>query len=56
MQEENTGKLKPGWLLSVGAPYFSRGSDASASRKESHFNPSGFSPGFKNPVAKAGVK
>ena len=37
---------------SVGAPCFSRGSDASASRKESHFDQSGFSPGFKTPRLK----
>ena len=43
-----------GRLVSVGAPCFSRGSDASASRKELHFGQSGFSPGFENPAAKAG--
>jgi hypothetical protein len=35
-------------------PASAGGSDASASRKESHFDQSGFSPGFKNPAAKAG--
>jgi hypothetical protein len=38
-------RVAPGWLLSAGAPCFSRGSDALASRKESHFDQSGFSPG-----------
>jgi hypothetical protein len=40
--EENTGKPKPGWLLSVGAPCFSIA-------ERSHFDLSGFSPGFKTP-------
>jgi hypothetical protein len=52
VQEENTGKPEPGWLLSVGAPAFMRGSSA--------FNPSGrlglFTSGFSRGVFEAGAK
>ena len=44
--QDEPGQTETGLLVSVGAPCFSRGSDASASRKESHFDQSGFSPGF----------
>src|ERR1700734_651052 len=51
--EENAGKPKPGWSMSVGSPCFSRRSDASASRKESHFDPSGFRGGVRTDLAKS---